>query len=162
MSPAMDDQGGAGLGDSLARLPQRVGSLIELLTTLDTRVLGALDALDNMQRSVTAFDPVSEEADQLVADARLRLASLDDRLRKDMDELKAALLAKLDELDVTSLGPRLDRLERAVFNIEKATIGMNRTLEGSVEALPGFMTRKIKEDGRRKSPDPAGEGPTRQ
>lgn len=158
----MDEQGASGLGDSLTRLPQRVAALIELLTTLDTRVLGALDAIDNMQRSVTAFDPVGEQADQLVADARLRLASLDDRLRKDMDELKTALLAKLDELDVKSMGPRLDRLERAVFNIEKATIGMNRTLEGSVEALPGFMTRKIKEDGRKGSQDPTGEGPTRQ
>lgn len=149
---------GAGVGDPLLRLPQRIGNVVELLTTLDTRLLNALDALDNMQRSVSAFDPVSEQADTLVADTQQRLASLDARLNRDLDELKAAILEKLDELDVTALGARFDRLETAVFNIERATLSLDRSFEGALELLPDFMTKKMKLEGNKVAPQPTGDG----
>lgn len=148
----------AGVADPLLRLPQRIGNVVELLTTLDTRLLNALDALDNMQRSVSAFDPVSEQADTLVADTQRRLAALDDRLNRDLDELKAAILGKLDELDVTSFGARFDRLESAVFNIESATLSLNQSFEGALELLPDFMTKNMKTDGNKVAPQPTGDG----
>lgn len=149
---------GAGVADPLLRLPQRIGNVVELLTTLDTRLLNALDALDNMQKSVSAFDPVSADADRLVSDTQQRLAALDARLTRDLDELKAAILAKLAELDLVSFGSRFDRIETAIFNIERATLSLDQSFEGALELLPDFMTKKMKTDGKRVAPQPSGDG----
>lgn len=149
---------GAGVADPLLRLPSRIGNVVELLTTLDTRLLNALDALENMQRSVSAFDPVSADADRLVEDTQRRLAALDDRLNRDLDELKGAILAKLAELDLAGFGERFDRIETAVFNIERATLSLDQSFEGALELLPDFMTRKLKAEGKRVAPQPAGDG----
>jgi hypothetical protein len=138
--------------ESLARLPQRLMGLVELLTSLDTRVASTLDAIDQMSTSVTAFDPAREDIEQLVADLRVRVARAEERINADLDEIKAAVLAKLGDLDVTTLGPRFDRLEEAVFNIERATINMDRTLEGGVGLLPDFLTRKVRAEGKREAP----------
>jgi hypothetical protein len=146
---------GTGLTDSIARLPQRIAGLIELLTTLDTRVVTALDSLEEMRTSVSRFDAVGEGGDRLVADIEARMAALDEKLNRDMDELKAAVLAKLGELDLDSFGPRFDRLERALINVERATVNLDRNVEGALELLPDFMTRKAKREGRKQSAPPA-------
>jgi len=138
--------------DASTRLPQRLMALLELLTSMDTRVASTLDAIDQMKTSVTAFDPAREDIEQLVSDLRLRVARTEERINADLDEIKEALLGKLGELDVTALGPRLDRLEEAVFNIERATVNMDRTLEGGVGLLPDFLTRKVRAEGRREAP----------
>ena len=138
--------------ESLTRLPQRLMGLVELLTSLDTRVASTLDAIDQMSTSVAAFDPAREDIEQLVSDLRVRVARAEERINADLDEIKTAVLAKLGDLDVTTLGPRFDRLEQAVFNIERATINMDRTLEGGVGLLPDFLTRKVRAEGKREAP----------
>ncbi|HJR45174.1 MAG TPA: hypothetical protein VJ927_06170 [Actinomycetota bacterium] len=150
----------SGAGDALTRLPQRLGNLVELLTTLDTRVLSALDALENMQRSVAAFDPVGKQADVMMADAQRRIEAFDRRLNKDLDEIKELVMAKLGDLDLTGLDSRLDRLEASIQNIERATVSLDRSFEGGLELLPDFMTRKMKGEGKKKAPDP-GTGPVK-
>ena len=149
----------SGLTDSLTRLPQRIAGLIELLTTLDTRIVTALDSLEEMRTSVSRFDAVGEQGDRLVADLESRMAALDEKLNRDMDDLKAAVLAKLGELDLDSFGPRFDRLERALINVERATVNLDRNVEGALELLPDFMTRKAKREGRKKAAPPATDVP---
>lgn len=143
-----------GLAGVLGRVPERVATLVELLTTLDRRLLSALDGLEEMRTTVAGFESVGAEGDRLVADLRRRIAATDDRINRDLDEIKAVVLAKLDEVDVAGLGPRLDRLEEAVFNIERATVSLDQAVEGGVELLPDFLSRKVKREGKKAAPDP--------
>ncbi|HET7481731.1 MAG TPA: hypothetical protein VFK89_02605 [Actinomycetota bacterium] len=113
----------AGFGDSIARIPQRIASLLELLTTLDQRVLAALDGLEEMRGS---------------------MSTLDARLSSDLDEMRTSVRAKLDEVDVAALEKRLARLEQAIFNIEAATINLDRNFSGALESLPDFLTKRMK------------------
>jgi hypothetical protein len=128
----------------------RVGNLVELLTTFDVRITNALEGLEEMRTSVTGLDPVREDAEALVSDLRKRLDVADARLHRDLDDIKALLMEKLGELDVTDLGPRFDRLEAAIFNIERATVNLNHSVEGSMEALPDFVARRVKGQVRQK------------
>lgn len=147
-----------------------MANVLELLTTLDRRLLAALDGLENMQRSVAKIDDMQEsvaklealgaEGDQLVDDLRERIAALDERLNRDLDRIRDELLDKIGRLDLTDLGDRLSRLESAVFNIEKATVDLDRAVEGTVEALPDFMTKRVREEGQGTAPVATSEEPT--
>lgn len=143
-----------GIADSLTRLPQRVGSMIELLTTLDQRIIAALDSLEQMRTSVGQFDGVGDSSDELVRDVQARIEKFDERLNRDLDELHAALMAKLAEVDVAGFNSRLDRLEEAVLNIERATISLDRAFEGTLEMLPDFVTKRLKGEGKKEAPAP--------
>ena len=120
----MSDDGG--LVDSLGKVPQRFASMIELLTTLDQRILTALDSLEEMRSS---------------------MATLDERLNHDLGELRTAVQTKLDEVDLAGFEGRFGRLEQAILNIEKATINLDQNFAGALEALPDFMTKKMKGPG---------------
>ena len=146
---------------------ERLTGLVELITTLDRRVIGALDSLDKMeesmgtledmqrslgsldemQRSISTLDELRGASGDLVADLKARIAATDERLNRDLDEVKAAILAKIGELDLAGLGPRLDRLEKALLNVERATVNLDHSVEGALEALPGFAQRRVK-DGK--------------
>ena len=128
----------------------RLGNLVELVTTLDVRVTNALEGLEEMRTSVTGLDPAREDIEQLVSELRGRLDSLDARLHRDLDDVKALLMEKLGELDLTNLGPRFDRLEEAIYNIERATINMDHSLSGSMDALPDFLGRRVKGEVQRR------------
>jgi hypothetical protein len=71
-----------------------------------------------------------------------------------MDEVKAAILAKIGELDLSGLGPRLDRLEQALLNVERATVNLDTSVAGALEALPGFMQRRVKDGKKSAAEDP--------
>lgn len=119
----------------------RLGNLIDLVTTLDVRVGAALDGIEDMRARMASIDGVSTSAESLVEELRSRLAGLDSRLNSDLDEIKAALLARLGELD--SFPARLDRLELALVNIERATVNLDHQMTGVVEALPDFITKRM-------------------
>lgn len=131
----------------------RLASAVEFFASLDRKLASAFDALDEMRRQLRDLQPLGARGDELIADVQRRIDSFDRRVNRDLDELKAAGLAKLEELDLKGLGARLDRIEVAIYNIEKATVSLNKTMSGSVEALPGFMTRKIKAEGERVQAD---------
>ena len=152
----MTDETG-GLTDSLARLPQRVAALVELLATLDQRVLTALDSLEEMRRSVAPFETVGKSGDELVADLRATAERLEKRVNRDLDELKDLLLEKLGDLDLGELGGRVDRLERAILNIERATTHLDEAFQGGLEILPDFVTKRLKAEGRKVAPSPTTE-----
>ena len=149
----------AGIADGLTKLPQRMGSLIELLTTLDQRVIQALDSVEKMSSSVARFEGVGDGGDELVRDLQERLVKLDERLNRDLDDLNAAVMEKLADVDLTGFNDRLGRLEEAVFNIERATISLDRAFEGTLEMLPDFMTKRLKGEGKEEAPAPPGQMP---
>src|SRR5207302_10794821 len=80
----------------------------------------------------------------LVEDLRSRLNRLETRLHADLDEIKEALLAKIGDLDVKSLGGRIDSLEVSVQNIERAVTHVDGVMEGLVETAPGFISRRVR------------------
>jgi chromosome segregation ATPase len=129
----------------LSKVTDRVGNLVELLTTLDKRILATLDSLEEMRSAVSALDSLSTGGEDLVADIRRRIARFDERINADMDEIKSELLARLGEME--GLAGRLDMLERSLASIEKATVHLDQTMTGMVESLPDFMSRRIKPEG---------------
>jgi predicted RecB family endonuclease len=149
--------GSGGIGDSLARLPQRIASLVELMTTLDQRILAALDSVEEMRRSIAPLQTVGQSGDELVADIRATSARLEERANRDLDELKAVLLEKLGELDLGELGARVDRLESAVLNIEKATVHLDQAFQGGLEILPDFVSKRLRSEGKKSGPSPTTE-----
>jgi predicted nucleic acid-binding Zn-ribbon protein len=132
-------------GSHLSKVTDRVGNLVELLTTLDKRILATLDSLEEMRSAVSALDSLSTGGEDLVADIRRRIARFDERINADMDEIKSELLARLGEME--GLAGRLDTLERSLASIEKATVHLDQTMTGMVESLPEFMSRRIKPEG---------------
>jgi hypothetical protein len=62
----------------------------------------------------------------------------------EIDELKIAVMAKLDEVDVDGVDARLDRLEAAIMNIERATVHLDEQFTSSLEALPDFVAKRIR------------------
>jgi paraquat-inducible protein B len=116
-----------------------------LVTTLDRRMLDAFDTLDRLGETTEALDSLADDGGDLMADLRARLDRWDARINADLDELKAVLLAKLGEIDVGSVNERLNTLESSLANIETAVTRMDAVVEGTVEAAPGFVTRRVKE-----------------
>jgi hypothetical protein len=143
---------GNGIGSSLTKLPERVAALVELLTTLDLRVRAALDGLEEMRTTVTGFESLGTEGDRLAADLRDRIERTDTRINRDLDDLKAALMEKIGEIDLSDIGPRFQRIEEAILNIEIATVSLDQSFEGALEMLPNFLTRRVKEEGTRTAP----------
>jgi hypothetical protein len=143
---------GEGLGSTLTKLPERVTALVELLTTLDLRVRAALDGLEEMRTTVTGFESLGTEGDRLAADLRARIERTDTRINRDLDDLKAALMAKIGEIDLSDIGPRFQRIEEAILNIEIATVSLDQAFEGGLEMLPNFLTRRVKDEGKRVAP----------
>jgi hypothetical protein len=155
----MGDDEGAGIADGLTKLPQRVGSLLELLTTLDQRILTALDSVDRMSSSVSRFDGLGDSGDELVRDIRQRMDKLDVRLNQVIDEVHETVMAKIAEVDVKGFDDRLERLERAIYNIERATVSLDRSFEGGLEMLPDFLTKRMKSEGKKEAPAPPDQMP---
>ena len=143
---------GDGIAASLTKLPERIAALVELLTTLDLRVRAALDGLEEMRTTVTGFESLGTEGDRLAADLRNRIETTDARINRDLDDLKAALLAKIGEIDLTDIGPRFQRIEEAILNIEIATVSLDQAFEGGLEMLPNFLTRRVKAEGQKAAP----------
>ncbi|HEY7874425.1 MAG TPA: hypothetical protein VIG64_04810 [Actinomycetota bacterium] len=143
---------GEGLGSALTKLPERVAALVELISTLDLRVRAALDGLEEMRTTVTGFESLGTEGDRLAADLRARIETTDARINRDLDDLKAALMAKIGEVDLADIGPRFQRIEEAILNIEIATVNLDQNFEGALEMLPNFMTRRVKEEGKKAAP----------
>jgi hypothetical protein len=105
-----------------------------------------------MRTTVTSFESLGSEGDRLAADLRARIEKTDARINRDLDDLKAALMAKIGEVDLSDIGPRFQRLEEAILNIEIATVNLDQTFEGALEMLPSFMTRRVKDEGRKNAP----------
>lgn len=144
---------------------ERLGNLVELITTLDVRVTNALEGLEEMRTSVTGLDPVRDDAELMMADLKERLDVWDRRLDDDLrelktlaveklnglDELKALAMEKLASLDLNQIDARFEAMQRSLTNVEKSTSELNQVFQGSVEALPNFMTKRVVQERRKRS-----------
>jgi chromosome segregation ATPase len=137
-------------GSHLSKVTDRVGNLVELLTTLDKRILATLDSLEEMRSAVSALDSLSTGGEDLVADIRRRIARFDERIHEDMGEIKSELLSRLGQME--GFEDRFERLETSLANIERATVHLDQTMSGMVESLPDFMSRRIKSEGGEEPP----------
>ena len=137
-------------GSHLSKVTDRVGNLVELLTTLDKRILATLDSLEEMRSAVSALDSLSTGGEDLVADIRRRMARFDERIHEDMGEIKSELLSRLGQME--GFEDRFERLETSLANIERATVHLDQTMSGMVESLPDFMSRRIKSEGGEEPP----------
>jgi predicted RecB family endonuclease len=146
-----DDGSGSGMAPAaIGKAVDRVTSLVELVTTLDQKVISALESLTEMQQTVANFESLGPAGDELVADLKQRVQATDERINRDLDEIKAQIMSKVGDIDVSGLGPRLDRLEEAVFNIERATVNLDKAFEGGLEMLPDFVSRRLKGEAAKK------------
>jgi hypothetical protein len=122
----------------------RVTSLAQLLATLDRRVLEAFDTLDRIGSASGSLQRLTEDGEDLVADLRRRLDRLEARLHTDLDELKGAVLAKLDGLELGEVRGRFDALESSVQTIERAVTRVDGIVEGLVDTVPDFIARRVR------------------
>jgi hypothetical protein len=58
--------------------------------------------------------------------------------------VKQAVLAKLDAVDVDGLRGRVDGLETSIHNIERAVTRVDSLIEGVVDTVPEFITRRVR------------------
>jgi hypothetical protein len=124
----------------------RVTALTDLLTSLDKKVIETLDSVQDMRSTLEGFQGVSGDAEALVADLRAKIDKVDARLDRDIDDIKAVLIEKLQGLDLNSLGPRFDRIETAILNIERATMNLETAMEAGLEAMPDFVSKRVREE----------------
>jgi hypothetical protein len=131
----------------------RLANLVELVTTLDVRVTNALEGLEEMRTSVTGLDPVREDVTELMADLRTRLDAWDERLNRDLDDIKNLAMEKLRDVDLNELNARFERMEASMRNVERSTTNMDHALSGSMDALPDFLSRRIKNEAAKRKTD---------
>ena len=129
----------------------RISNLIELVTTLDKKLIEALDSMRAMEEHMDRLGTVGTSGDELVADLRRRVAATDERVNRDLDDLKAQLEAKLADVDLSGYDARLEKVERAILNIERATVNLDRTVQGAMSILPDRLEKKVREEGAKTS-----------
>jgi len=130
--------------DSTPGPRERIAALAGLVATLDRKLVQAFDTLGSLGETSEELDTLLKDGAGLVEDLRSRLDRLEGRLNADLDELKEALHAKLADLDVKSLGRRIDGLELSIQNIERAVTRVDGLVEGMVETVPEFISRKVR------------------
>jgi hypothetical protein len=123
----------------------RVVGIGRLIGSIDRRLIQTFETVDRIGRSLEVLDDLTADGSDLVADLRERIDRMDARFNADMDELKGVLLAKLGDLDVGALGRRIDALEASIGNIETAVTRMDAVVEGTVEAAPDFVTKRVQQ-----------------
>lgn len=138
-------------------LIERFSGLVDLVTRLDVKIVAALESLEEMRTTVTGFESMSTRGETVLADLQQRIARMDQRLHSDLDEVMGTIKERIAGLDLDDIGGRLQKLETAVFNIERATVNLDRAFEGGLEMLPDFMQRRLKGEGRKLAPKPTDE-----
>ena len=136
-----DAQDGEGRGGGPIR---RVTAMASLVATLDRRIVDLFDSLEELREATAGVTKLSEEGTDLVADLRSRMDRLEAKLRVDVDEIKHAVLSKLDDVDLDGFGERMNNVEKAIYNIEGAVTRLDRLVSGMVESVPDFITRRVR------------------
>src|SRR5438874_5235988 len=95
------DSEGATDGDSRGGGPiARVTAVAGVVATLDRRIVDLFESLDELREATAGVSRLSDDGQELIADLRARLDRIEAKLRVDADEVKNALLAKLDGIDL--------------------------------------------------------------
>ena len=123
---------------------ERILALAGLVATLDRRIVEAFGTLDRLGEASAGLEQLLAEGEGLAHDLRSRLDRLEARVNSDLDELKEALMAKLADVDLRNMRGRLDGLEVSIRNIERAVTRVDSLIEGVVETVPDFITRRVR------------------
>jgi len=133
---------------------QRVGAVAGVIATLDRRIVDLFESIDELRRTSTTVSQLSDEGADFLQELRERLDRIEAKVRIDTDEVKNAVLEKLGEVDVQGIGPRLDGVEKAIFNIETAVTRLDKLVSGMVESVPDFITRRVRARALNAEDDP--------
>jgi hypothetical protein len=131
---------------AFGRMTDRVSGVFDLLTNLDQRVLASLESLEEVRASMKGLEALQADGDAFVRDLRGRIARADERMHRDFDEIKDAVLNLIGDIDIGSFDDRLTRVESSMRKIERATVDLDRKAEAAFEALPNFLSRKIRSE----------------
>jgi hypothetical protein len=118
--------------------------MASLIGTLDRRIVDLFDTVEELRQATAGVSRLSDDGQELIADLRKRLDRIEAKLRIDADEVKHAVLTKLEGIDLDGTGERLGAAEKAIFNIEAAVTRLDRLVSGMVESVPDFITRRVK------------------
>src|SRR2546429_108717 len=77
----------------------RVTAVASLVATLDRRIVDLFDSIEELREATAGVSRLSEDGAELVTDLRSRLDRLEAKLRIDVDEIKNAVMSKLDAID---------------------------------------------------------------
>jgi chromosome segregation ATPase len=123
---------------------ERIGAVAALVATLDRRIIDAFTTLDRLGEASAGLEELLGDGSDLARDLRSRLDRLERRLNADLDEIKEAIHAKLGDIDLRNMQGRMSDLEVSVKNIERAVTRLDSLVEGVVETVPDFITRRVR------------------
>lgn len=126
----------------LNRALEQVTAPVRLLADVETLLRRVVVAVEDVRASVARLETLATPAADLLPDARERMVTLDERVHREMDEMKGLLLERVGQLD--DLIARFDRMEAALANIERATVQLQRAVSGAIEALPDRLTERVR------------------
>lgn len=126
----------------LDRAVEQLTAPVRLLTGLESLLRRVVVAVEAMRASVARLEMLAEPAADLLPDARQRMVELDERVHREMDEAKRLLLERVGQLD--DLLERFERVEASLANIERATVQLQRSVSGAIEALPDRLTERVR------------------
>lgn len=136
-----EEDSGAGSGG----ITGRIGGLFELVTTLDRRLLSALNVFDRIQETLTAFDELAEQSDEIAGDVRARLAALDERVNHELERLSQQTdsLAQDARERVVRLDDRLNRDLDDLRLLADRGAGVMKDVEERIDALDRRIHRDL-------------------
>lgn len=138
----------------LTRAVEQLTAPVRLLTGLETLLRRVVVAVEDMRASVAGLEMIAKPAGELLPDARERMVKLDERVHREMDEMKGLLMERVGQLD--DLLERFERMEASLANIERATVQLQRSVSGAIEALPERLTERVRRNiPRPQRPSPA-------
>ena len=137
-------QAGGEDGDGGRGPMERIAAVAGLVATLDRRVVDAFATLDWLGEASAGLEELLGDGSDLVRDLKSRLDRLERRLNDDLDELKEAALAKLGDIDLRNMQSRMSDVEVSIKNIERAVTRLDNIVEGVVETVPDFITRRVR------------------
>ena len=123
---------------------ERIAAVAGLVATLDRRIVDAFTTLDRLGMASEGLDELLGDGTDLVRDLKSRLDRLERRLNDDLDELKEAIHAKLGDIDLRNMHGRMSDVEVSIKNIERAVTRLDSLVEGVVETVPDFITRRVR------------------
>lgn len=119
-------------------------SLLRVLALGPQLVNGLLRATGKVHAAMDEFIGLVGESRELVGELRTLVDKVED--------ITDFVTTRMDGADLDELVTRVQRVEEAIINTEVATINLDKAFEGSVESLPGFLTRRARREGTKIDP----------
>ena len=120
------------------------GSLMRLAASIPPLLAEALHAANRTVAAVNGLVDLVEEGADLVHDLKDLVARLEPVV-----VLGQNVAAKVDPDELIA---RVELIEQALLNTERASINLDKTIEGSIESLPNVLSRRAKRESKKIDP----------